>query len=104
MATGERERVLKTAPQALLVPPKNIADIPNIIENGAGLGVTAKLGLPRLRRSSVISIIPVSEGCRWSRCSSASSQTRGPATRASPHVSSSRRLGGVLWRVVGRSG
>jgi threonylcarbamoyladenosine tRNA methylthiotransferase CDKAL1 len=69
MATGERERVLKTAPQALLVPPKNIADIPNIIENGAGLGVTAKLGLPRLRRSPVISIIPVSEGCRWSRCS-----------------------------------
>ena len=69
MATGERERVVKAAPQALLLPPRNIADIPNLLEKGVTTGSAAKLGLPRLRRNPVVSIIPVSEGCRWSRCS-----------------------------------
>ncbi len=70
MVTGEPERIKRAAPEAILIPPRNITEISSVIEgqhfNGEG-GI--KLGLPRLRRNPVVSIIPVSEGCRWSRCS-----------------------------------
>ncbi|MEM0441068.1 MAG: tRNA (N(6)-L-threonylcarbamoyladenosine(37)-C(2))-methylthiotransferase [Candidatus Caldarchaeum sp.] len=69
MATGETERVKKTAPQAILLPPKEITGITATIEGKPFEAKSIKLGLPRIRKNPVISIVPVSEGCRWSRCS-----------------------------------
>ncbi|MDW8084325.1 MAG: tRNA (N(6)-L-threonylcarbamoyladenosine(37)-C(2))-methylthiotransferase [Candidatus Caldarchaeum sp.] len=69
MATGETSRVKKAAPEAVLLPPRSITEIPSVIERGVFDGGQIKLGLPRLRRNPVVSIVPVSEGCRWSRCS-----------------------------------
>ncbi|MCS6783699.1 MAG: tRNA (N(6)-L-threonylcarbamoyladenosine(37)-C(2))-methylthiotransferase [Candidatus Caldarchaeum sp.] len=69
MATGEADRVKHVAPMAVLLPPRNITEISSVIEKGIFNGGQIKLGYPRIRRNPVVSIIPVSEGCRWSRCS-----------------------------------
>ncbi|MEM4172254.1 MAG: hypothetical protein QXX49_04695, partial [Candidatus Caldarchaeum sp.] len=69
MVSGEEERVRRAAPAALLIPPKRITAIAKMVE-GVDEGEPAlKIGLPRVRRNPVVSIVPVSEGCRWSRCS-----------------------------------
>jgi len=77
MASGEPRRIKQTAPRAFLLPPKEITRITEAVEKLLGDGLNTpvelerevKLGLPRVRRNPVISIIPVSEGCRWSKCS-----------------------------------
>jgi threonylcarbamoyladenosine tRNA methylthiotransferase CDKAL1 len=69
MVTGETERVRMAVPGAILLPPREITGVADIVEGRpVGLG-GLKLGLPRLRRNPVISIVPVAEGCRWGRCS-----------------------------------
>ncbi|MEM2973392.1 MAG: tRNA (N(6)-L-threonylcarbamoyladenosine(37)-C(2))-methylthiotransferase [Candidatus Caldarchaeum sp.] len=69
MVSGEGERVRRAAPEALLIPPKRITAIAEMVE-GVDAGEPAlKIGLPRVRGNPVVSIVPVSEGCRWSRCS-----------------------------------
>ncbi|BAJ50226.1 2-methylthioadenine synthase [Candidatus Caldarchaeum subterraneum] len=69
MATGEAERVRRVAPEAVLLPPRSITEVSAAIEGHGFDGGGTKLGLPRLRKNPVIAIVPVSEGCRWSRCS-----------------------------------
>ncbi len=69
MATGETERVRRVAPEAVLLPPRNITEVASAIEARGFDGGEVKLGLPRLRKNPVVAIVPVSEGCRWSRCS-----------------------------------
>ncbi|MEM3096326.1 MAG: tRNA (N(6)-L-threonylcarbamoyladenosine(37)-C(2))-methylthiotransferase [Nitrososphaerota archaeon] len=69
MVTGEASRLREVAPTAQLIEPRQIARIADAIEGSGGQGGLVKLGLPRVRRNPVVSIVPVSEGCRWSRCS-----------------------------------
>ncbi|MEM1942547.1 MAG: tRNA (N(6)-L-threonylcarbamoyladenosine(37)-C(2))-methylthiotransferase [Candidatus Caldarchaeum sp.] len=70
MVSGEGERVRRAAPEALLIPPKKITAIAEMVGGvDAGEPAVLKTGLPRVRRNPVVSIVPVSEGCRWSRCS-----------------------------------
>ncbi|MCS6770304.1 MAG: tRNA (N(6)-L-threonylcarbamoyladenosine(37)-C(2))-methylthiotransferase [Candidatus Caldarchaeum sp.] len=69
MASGEAERVRRAAPEAVLVPPKQVVGIVDFIQGRAVEGRWIKAGLPRVRRNPVVAIIPVSEGCRWSKCS-----------------------------------
>ncbi len=69
MVSGEPERVRLTATKALLLTPREITGVADFVEGRDGLAGVVKLGLPRVRKNDVISIIPVAEGCRWSRCS-----------------------------------
>jgi len=69
MATGEAERVRQVAPKAVLLPPRSITEVSAALEGRGFDGAGVKLGLPRVRKNPVVAIIPVSEGCRWSRCS-----------------------------------
>lgn len=72
MAPGEPWRVKREAPEAVLLHPRAITRVYEAVEKGVEVlsedGVP-KLGLPRVRRNPVVAIIPVSEGCRWRRCS-----------------------------------
>lgn len=76
MASGEAEAVEKVAPSASLVHPRSITKIHTIVSNvfkGEKIVLSGddgpwKVGLPRVRRNRVVAIVPVSEGCRWSRC------------------------------------
>ena len=72
MVPGEGWKVREKAPEAVLVHPRAITRVAEAVELGRSLmedsGVP-KLRLPRIRRNPVVAIIPVSEGCRWSRCS-----------------------------------
>lgn len=69
MASGEADRVKRIAPNAIVVPPRSITEISSALETGVFNGGYVKLGLPRVRKNPVVSIVPVSEGCRWGRCS-----------------------------------
>ncbi|MCS7142815.1 MAG: tRNA (N(6)-L-threonylcarbamoyladenosine(37)-C(2))-methylthiotransferase [Aigarchaeota archaeon] len=76
MASGETDAVERTAPMASLIHPRMITRlhtaIPRVIGGERVVMMEGdaeeKLGQPRVRRNGVISIVPVSEGCRWSRC------------------------------------
>lgn len=77
MASGETDAVRRSAPEALLIHPRQITRISEAageLLRGRRVDLLSgqngpKLGLPRVRRNRAVSIIPVSEGCRWSRCS-----------------------------------
>ena len=76
MASGEPGKVVRSAPDAYLIPPKEITRITSVFASIVGAspqdghgGNGVKLGLPRVRRNPVVAIVPVSEGCRWSKCS-----------------------------------
>lgn len=72
MASGERDKVRRMAPDALLVHPRSINRIVEAVTTWRDVGeeeAADKLGLPRVLRNPVVGIVPVSEGCRWSRCS-----------------------------------
>lgn len=71
IASGEGDRVKRLASDAILVHPRAITRILEAVENRqdltAGDGVD-KLGKKRVLKNNVVGIVPVSEGCRWSRC------------------------------------
>ncbi len=72
MPVGEPGKVRLAAPDAVVISPRAVTRIWEAVERGVSIleevdGV--KLGYPRLRRSQVIAIVPVSEGCAWKLCS-----------------------------------
>lgn len=71
MASGEPEKVKQVAPEAILLHPRAITYVTQALEGRSIVSEepVIKLGFPRVRRNPVVSIIPVSEGCRWRRCS-----------------------------------
>jgi len=71
MASGEGDKVKRIAPEAILVHPRAITRILEVVETRQDLTVgdgVDKLGRKRVLKNSVIGIVPVSEGCRWGRC------------------------------------
>ncbi len=71
MASGERKKVKRVEPNAILVHPRAITRILEAVETGKDLMVEDgldKLGRSRVLKNRVVGIVPVSEGCRWSRC------------------------------------
>ncbi|MCL7384218.1 MAG: tRNA (N(6)-L-threonylcarbamoyladenosine(37)-C(2))-methylthiotransferase [Thaumarchaeota archaeon] len=71
MASGEGDKVKRIAPEAILVHPRAITRILEVVETRKDLTVgdgLDKLGKKRLLKNSVVGIVPVSEGCRWGRC------------------------------------
>lgn len=71
MAPGEPEKVKRLAPEALLLHPKAIPMISETVEKNTEFleeQDLKKLGHPRVLKNPVVGIIPVSEGCRWRRC------------------------------------
>lgn len=71
MASGEGDKVKRIAPEAILVHPRAITRILEAVESRRDLttgdGVD-KLGKTRVLKNEIVGIVPVSEGCRWSRC------------------------------------
>ncbi len=71
MASGEGDKVKRIAPEAILVHPRAITRILEVVETKKDLTVgdgVDKLGRKRVLKNSVVGIVPVSEGCRWGRC------------------------------------
>ncbi|MCL7402303.1 MAG: tRNA (N(6)-L-threonylcarbamoyladenosine(37)-C(2))-methylthiotransferase [Thaumarchaeota archaeon] len=71
MASGEGDKVKRIAPEAILVHPRAITRILEVVETRKDLTVgdgLDKLGKKRVLKNSVVGIVPVSEGCRWGRC------------------------------------
>jgi MiaB-like tRNA modifying enzyme len=71
MASGEGDKVKRIAPEVILVHPRAITRILEVVETRQDLTVgdgVDKLGRKRVLKNSVIGIVPVSEGCRWGRC------------------------------------
>ncbi|MDW8021461.1 MAG: tRNA (N(6)-L-threonylcarbamoyladenosine(37)-C(2))-methylthiotransferase [Nitrososphaerota archaeon] len=69
---GEPENVVRIAPDAVMLHPRAITRIRDAVELGKSFPEECdevKLCMPRLRRSPLIAIIPVSEGCSWNLCS-----------------------------------
>jgi len=71
MASGEPDKVREAAPEAVLLHPRAITHVTEALEGRSIISEepVVKLGLPRVRRNPIVSIIPVSEGCRWRGCS-----------------------------------
>ena len=90
MAPGEPEKIRRAAPEAILLHPRAITRVYEAVENGRHLMSeegSVKLGFPRVRRNPVVAIIPVSEGCRWRRCSFCIvARTRGKFTSYPLHL------------------
>ncbi|MCS7126346.1 MAG: tRNA (N(6)-L-threonylcarbamoyladenosine(37)-C(2))-methylthiotransferase [Aigarchaeota archaeon] len=71
MASGEGEKVKRLEPRSILVHPRSIVRVVEAAENEVDLmeeDGRDKLGQPRVLKNRVVGIVPVSEGCRWSRC------------------------------------
>ncbi|MEN2973954.1 MAG: tRNA (N(6)-L-threonylcarbamoyladenosine(37)-C(2))-methylthiotransferase [Candidatus Caldarchaeales archaeon] len=71
MASGEGERIKHVAPDSILVHPRSILRIVEAVEKEIDLmdeDLVEKLDQPRVLKNKVVGIVPVSEGCRWSRC------------------------------------
>ncbi|MCF8885534.1 MAG: tRNA (N(6)-L-threonylcarbamoyladenosine(37)-C(2))-methylthiotransferase [Nitrososphaerota archaeon] len=71
MASGESDKIKRIAPEALLLHPRAIPMISEVIEKNVEFleeRDLKKLGHPRVLKNPVVGIIPVSEGCRWRRC------------------------------------
>ncbi|MEM0329622.1 MAG: tRNA (N(6)-L-threonylcarbamoyladenosine(37)-C(2))-methylthiotransferase [Nitrososphaerota archaeon] len=72
MPIGEPGKVKLAAPDAVMIGPRSITRIWEAVERGISIldeVDDVKLGLPRSRRSPVVAIVPVSEGCAWRLCS-----------------------------------
>jgi len=72
MVPGEPEKIKRFAPRAIMIHPRAITMIHEAVEKDKSFYSehgSIKLGFPRIRRSPIIAIIPVSEGCSWRRCS-----------------------------------
>lgn len=71
MASGEGDKVKQIEPNSILVHPRAITRIVEALETGKDLmfedGLD-KLGRSRVLKNRVVGIVPVSEGCRWSKC------------------------------------
>ncbi|MCS7136423.1 MAG: tRNA (N(6)-L-threonylcarbamoyladenosine(37)-C(2))-methylthiotransferase [Nitrososphaerota archaeon] len=75
MVTAEFEAIRKVAPSAIFLGPRDFYKVFEVIGSRVSLehihtfsNIHSKLGLHRYRKNRVIGIVPVSEGCRWARC------------------------------------
>jgi MiaB-like tRNA modifying enzyme len=75
MVTAEWEAIRKVAPSAVFIGPRDVCKAVEVISRRINLeynntisNTCNKLGLRRHRKNRVIGIVPVSEGCRWARC------------------------------------
>ncbi|MEM3884502.1 MAG: tRNA (N(6)-L-threonylcarbamoyladenosine(37)-C(2))-methylthiotransferase [Nitrososphaerota archaeon] len=75
MVTAEWKAIRKIAPSAVFIGPRDIYKVVEVISSRmnleccrTALNINSKLGLRRYRRNRVVGIVPVSEGCRWARC------------------------------------
>ncbi|PUA31414.1 MAG: hypothetical protein B9J98_06545 [Candidatus Terraquivivens tikiterensis] len=75
MVTAEREAIRNVAPSAILIGPRDVCKVVEVVSSRMGLECAripsttdGKLGQHRRRKNRVVGIVPVSEGCRWARC------------------------------------
>lgn len=72
MTSGEPEKAKLIAPDAVMVHPRAVTRVWEAVERGMSIVREVdelKLGYRRVRKSPLVSIIPVSEGCFWKLCS-----------------------------------
>ncbi len=75
MVTAEWETIRKVVPSAIFIAPRDVCKVIKILNEHMNLecnytpqNIYSKLGLPRYRKNRIIGIVPVSEGCKWRKC------------------------------------